>query len=950
MPPPADLYATIHHIPSLENAKPEDLRRIIKTFPVIDNHAHNLFVEQYASIQAEYPFELITSEAVGVALIEDSPSSLAHIRAVEQLSELLHCRPTMSDVKEARDTEVGRSYDAFIKRCLKGTHAILMDDGLSAPPGYVQPLKKHEKFVPHIYRIVRIEKIAEEILVASIDWTGMSTAEDILVPQLTTRDGTTAYCVEPTQQERFLSTFKQKFRQAISEFADDPQVRGFKSVICYRTGLDIEPTIEPLLLQDAWHRFLRTILSKPVSRIKFKEINDELVRIVCEVLSARAEENPDDKLPFQFHSGLGDTDINLLKSNPAHMQPLIEAYPQVNFVLLHSAYPYTRDAGYLAAHYPNAYLDIGEIFPILSMDGQESVLRQALELVPHCKILWSTDGRYYPETYWLANKQFRQVLEKVVMGDPNIWKGAASVQQGIDAVVNIFFWNSNKLYKLEEEKRYPELLRACGRGAVIQGTTSFGESQTSQLIPSSPSSSELASAEAIRDLGIWDEFHKKHPNIKYVWVQFLDYTATMRQRIVPVAQYREHIRKRSSPMVPLAVKGLLQNDSLSPGASATGQFLLISDLSTLAPNYGINSPSATVQTWWGRDFDPEETAISPILQGCPRWTLFRQVNRLKEQFDIDILMGFEVEIVFMKPILNEAKNDFIRLEPLNMVHSWCNMTTQQLDTLPMIEEIVDTLNEAGIPLSQFHAESAPGQWEFPLPCYPPLKAVDTLYRARDIIRNIAKKHGLRATLYPRPFNNACGTASHAHISINGPGAAAPANEDAFLAGMLKHLPSILAFSLPIEESYARVVPGIWSGGVYVAWGTQNKEVPLRKCGKGHWEFKTVDGIGNMYLSMSALLAAGYNGLKKNLPLREKDCVVDASLIGAEERAELGITMMLPDTLDKSLDALKRDTELKRRLGPVVESYVEVKTVEMKKLRALGGLEDEKRRVWLMSRY
>ena len=81
MPPPADLYASIHNVPSLEDAKPEDLRRLIKTFPVIDNHAHNLFVEQKASIQAEYPFELITSEAIGVALTEDSPSTLAHIRA-----------------------------------------------------------------------------------------------------------------------------------------------------------------------------------------------------------------------------------------------------------------------------------------------------------------------------------------------------------------------------------------------------------------------------------------------------------------------------------------------------------------------------------------------------------------------------------------------------------------------------------------------------------------------------------------------------------------------------------------------------------------------------------------------------------------------------------------------------------------------------------------------------
>lgn len=114
-----------------------------------------------------------------------------------------------------------------------------------------------------------------------------------------------------------------------------------------------------------------------------------------------------------INTGLGDNDINLLRSDPAHLQPLIEAYPTVPIVLLHSSYPYTREAGYLATVFPNVYLDLGEVFPMLSADGQAHVLKEAFELTPAKKLLWSTDGHLFPETYWLANKQFREVLERV---------------------------------------------------------------------------------------------------------------------------------------------------------------------------------------------------------------------------------------------------------------------------------------------------------------------------------------------------------------------------------------------------------------------------------------------------------------------------------------------------------------------------------------------------------
>lgn len=97
----------------------------------------------------------------------------------------------------------------------------------------------------------------------------------------------------------------------------------------------------------------------------------------------------------QFHTGLGDADITLTRSSPALLQPLIVVNPRTTFVLLHASYPYMREAGYLTAMYKNVYLDIGEVFPVVSRSGQEAVMQQVLELAPTNKIMWSSELTFY---------------------------------------------------------------------------------------------------------------------------------------------------------------------------------------------------------------------------------------------------------------------------------------------------------------------------------------------------------------------------------------------------------------------------------------------------------------------------------------------------------------------------------------------------------------------------
>lgn len=974
MAPIPETYPNLHRISDLDHATEEDLRQIIRTYPVIDNHAHNILTESNAYGSADHPFESITSEAQGHALLDHVHTSLAHTRGMRQLGELYQCHGTLQDINACRYEWIRRDYPSLVKKCLEGTHTLLIDDGLS--PQIVHPYKWHAEHVPSVYRIVRVEAIAAELL------------EQLVIAAGFLKVGLDADW-DISQTESFIVRFNTVFRNQIRTLANDPDVKGFKSVICYRSGLDIaldsrknfrpHQSLTGSTLLTAFHEFLQTAVRDHNYRIQRKEVNDFLVVAVCDVLD-KLVDTDGESLPFQFHTGLGDNDIDLIKANPACMQPLIEAFPHVDFVILHSSYPYTREAGYLASCYSNAWLDIGEVFPMLSRDGQESMLRQALELTPASKLLWSTDGHFYPETFWLANKQFRLVLEKVLLD--YVSQEDLTVAQAVHAAVDILFWNSNNLYRLDEERNCPELLRALGQVSagsvktIVNGSSKPGSyiSAASTAVDSpnrsngrpsaSTQSTEVnavsvsrtggdgtvdSSNEALprpdEDKRMLDTFLSANPGIKYIWLQMCDYTGTHRLRMTPIEAFKKQIITGKLCYTTTAMTRLMQDDHPATGMVATGQFLMLPDLSAITVNKGLQSPSASVPTWWMSD--TFEVPVREHWDRCPRWALQRQAHALKAGFGIDILIGFELEVVFMKPVLAENGHDFEDFEPLATLHSWCNMTDADLDILPMVEEIVDALGEIGAPVGQFHAEDATGQWEFPLPCFTPVKAVDILYKAKDVVRNIAKKHGLKATLYPRPYATTAGSAQHAHFSVNGPGVV-ERYADSFLAGVLKHLPATVAFSLPIEESYQRVAAGIWAGGEWVAWGYQNKETPIRGISPGHWEYKSMDGIGNSYLSTAALLASGLDGVRNSFNLEHKDCTGDPTGIGAEARGRLGITTQLPHTLTESLSALDGDDYLKESLGEaLVEDYLAVKKSEMAKLNAM---DDHARRLWLISRY
>ncbi|CAK3971882.1 glutamine synthetase guanido kinase [Lecanosticta acicola] len=893
----------------------DELRKTIWTCPIIDNHAHNLLrLHQVKSAD----FLSATSEAGGEAL-QDHVKALPHFRALRQLSKLygLPADVNWDVILKRRKDLLDTDPKALVEKCLAGTHAILIDDGLE---GSLQKYSWHSQFTTApCKRIVRIEAIAASILSA--------------IHQQGKLPVGVAIADEEACQLAWIA-FITAFEQAIAAYLEDDEVVGFKSVICYRTGLDIEVGRDVEVNEAGSRSFRRYYLPHcTISnfRVQTKGMNDALVISTSKLIEAYAQNNSVAK-PFQFHTGLGDNDISLLDSNPACMQPLIKAFPGVPFVLLHSSYPFTREAGYFATVYKNVYLDIGEVFPMVSRDGQEQILRQALEITPTSKILWSTDGHHHPETYWLANEQGREVIEKVfckyVIAED--W----TINEATQAARDIFFNNSNLLYNLGFE--YPRdnagmEERAAESQELVAGTEALAlENEMPETHAGRPSAGSLS---ASSDLG----------SIDYVFVQWLDYMAQIRSRWLPTTEF---VRLTSPPGAErLAIsKGNLfttPNDHLISSAEPVGSIYVEPDMMSLRPmqDTGPVKRAATVMA----RFTNEE---GYGLDACPRAMLQRLVETFEKEHQIQFLIGFEIEITFCRRNASPSSPGEV-FTPLDTNHAWGTFSDEQyLNSVALMICIASVLQKIGIPIQYLHSEAGAGQYEFVLPPMPPIQAVDTLVQAKQCIMQIAATKGLRATCHPMPFTGV-GTAAHAHFSLNGEGASEKV-ERQFMAGVLDSLKGICAICMSQMESYGRVIDDGWTGGRWVAWGTNNREVPLRRVSPLRWEVRCLDGFANPYLALVTLFSAGLLGIRNQQELKMKDCLKNPSKLSEEELKDLGILEKLPTTLDESLRALNDDLELQKIMGEdLVRNWIEVKRAEQESLSEMG---EGERKVWLIERY
>ncbi|KAK7746308.1 hypothetical protein SLS53_002267 [Cytospora paraplurivora] len=757
----------------------DEVARAIQKCPIIDNHAHPLLKPEAL---AKHPLLSITTEASGDA-IHAASTSLSHLRGIKQLAHVLDCAQTWEAVVAAIEQRRIEDYDDWISECLDGIETILIDDGLDDVDD-VYNYARHDAFTRSpCKRIVRIETVAGWI----VHRVAVASSDDDNLDEIF---------------ETVLEEFDTSIRNAIA----DPEVAGFKSVICYRTGLDISASVDIALARTSFKEIITSYAGKDSIRIQHPGLNDLLVHRTAQLIS----ETPGrQKKPLQFHTGLGDNDITLTKSSPAHLQDFIRAHPIVPIVLLHASYPFTRELGYLATVYANVYA----------------------------------------------------VLCDYVRRGAVSWKGA------IELARDVLFNNSNRLYHLELQ------------------FSEWGEDEYGEFEPEGEET----------DLELFTRFLRGKAVPDFIRISWTDLTAMPRMRMIPFRKLMS-LLEGGKPLdigITKAALGILQHDSLAPGFTASGEYRLHPDFSSLK--------SGPIPGHFGMqgDFRERDGSWVPL---CPRTQLSR-AQELGAREGLSFLVGFEIEFVLLQRHSTGSYGDLT-----NDGHSWSVSRFFADPKIPkLLADIVKSLESMDIFVEQIHAESAPGQFELVLPPLPPVQAVDTLLHTREVIAALATAAGYKFTLYPKPFPHACGTAAHAHISISSSGGEKKVVYEPFYAGVLKHLRAITAFTYSNPASHERLVDGAWAGG---------------------------SGI------------PGWN--KRGEKLIWQDCEVDPANLTENDRKELNVTEMLPASVEEALQALKEDKELTELLNSeLVEKYTAVKQYELK---VLSNMNEENRRQWIIARY
>jgi glutamine synthetase len=320
---------------------------------------------------------------------------------------------------------------------------------------------------------------------------------------------------------------------------------------------------------------------------------------------------------------------------------------------------------------------------------------------------------------------------------------------------------------------------------------------------------------------------------------------------------------------------------------------------------------------------------------CQRSFLKRMEGRLAER-------GARLEVAFENEFSLARRVDG-EYAPIDS--GLCFSTISATAAQDYVDDLVSALAEQGIELEQYYAELGHGQQEISTAHAPALRAADRQLLVRETIRGVAARHGLVASLAPKPWPDNAGNGCHIHFSLWSSDGGRNRFHDAsaadllaaegrsFVAGVLAHLPGLCGLTAPSFNSYQRIIPQYWAGA-YVCWGHDNREAPVRvpsvfrgqEAASTNVELKAADASSNPYLAVGGVIAAGLDGLERGLE-PPAPVEVDPATIPEDDRDRRGIRR-LPATQEEALAALEADDVLTGTLGPVLtESYLAVRRSE-----------------------
>ncbi|WP_339669589.1 type III glutamate--ammonia ligase [Dasania marina] len=411
-------------------------------------------------------------------------------------------------------------------------------------------------------------------------------------------------------------------------------------------------------------------------------------------------------------------------------------------------------------------------------------------------------------------------------------------------------------------------------------------------------------------------------DIKYVLAQFVDIHGVAKTKSVPVANLMDVVEKGAG-FAGFAVCGL----GMEPHGP---DFLAKGDLDTLSivpwqPGYARIACDGYVNN------EPHNY--------CTRVVLKNQIKKLSAK-GWTLNTGLEPEFSLFER--NEDKS-------LKMVDKSDALAKPCYDYkgLSRSREFLETLTESllavGMEVYQIDHEDANGQFEINYTYSDALKSADNFTFVRMAAGEIAYDQGMLCSFMPKPASDRTGNGMHYHLSIadekgnnlfgddsdkNGMGLSKMAYH--FTAGLLHHAKALCAISAPTVNSYKRLVIGGSASGAtwapaYISYGDNNRSALVR-VPYGRLEFRLPDSGCNPYLVHAALIAAGLDGIDRELDPGEPQNINFYALSKAE-CASKGIDI-LPQNLGEAVDALEANTVLTDLIGKeICEEFIKLKRDE-----------------------
>jgi len=247
-------------------------------------------------------------------------------------------------------------------------------------------------------------------------------------------------------------------------------------------------------------------------------------------------------------------------------------------------------------------------------------------------------------------------------------------------------------------------------------------------------------------------------------------------------------------------------------------------------------------------------------------------------------------------------------------------------------QMVEHLMNLGIDVEvQHHEVATAGQGEIDFKYAPLIEASDNLQMFKYVVKNTAREAGKTATFMPKPIFGDNGSGMHTHVSLWKGGKPLFAGDKYaglsdtalyFIGGLLKHAPSLLAFTNPTTNSYKRLVPG-YEAPVNLVYSMRNRSASVRipmysnNPKVKRIEFRCPDGTANPYLAFSAVVLAGLDGIMNKIEPGE---AVDKDIYHLSEEEHRKIRQA-PGSLEIALDNLKSDHEFLTKDGVFTEELI-----------------------------